>query len=233
MELPPIAPLATPSASAPPAGERRNVPDRRQKPTSPWGAFSWAGRRRQNRRADEHRRSYFVDCFSPAMLIGVLALVSASLVDAVLTVQLLNAGGKEINPLMDRLLAYGAGYFLLGKYLLTVAGLPLLLVFKNHYLFGTRLRVGHLIPVIVALYLMLIVYQTHVDPRPRATCRSPGVGVNGHHHAELARLQQLVDFLDLVLDLSHLIGEVHILLVRRGVSRGSRMAPLIGAQHAT
>jgi hypothetical protein len=145
------------------------VPDRRQKPTSPWGAFSWAGRRRQNRRADEHRRPYFVDCFSPAMLIGVLAMVSASLVDAVLTVQLLNAGGKEINPLMDRLLAYGAGYFLLGKYLLTVAGLPLLLVFKNHYLFGTRLRVGHLIPVIVALYLMLIVYQLmlihgHVPP---------------------------------------------------------------------
>ncbi len=155
----PTVPPAAPSASAQPAGERRNVPDRRQKPTSPWGAFFLARRRQQNRRADEHRRSYFVDCFSPAMLIGVLALVTASLVDAVLTMQLLSAGGKEINPLMDHFLAYGAGAFVFGKYVLTVAGLPLLLIFKNHYLFGTRLRVGNLIPMVVALYMGLIVYQ--------------------------------------------------------------------------
>ena len=93
------------------------------------------------------------------MFIGVLALVTASLVDAVLTMQLLGAGGKEINPLMDHFLAYGAGAFMFGKYVLTVAGLPLLLIFKNHYLFGTRLRVGNLIPMVVALYMVLIVYQ--------------------------------------------------------------------------
>ncbi len=93
------------------------------------------------------------------MFIGVLALVIASLVDAILTVQLLFAGGKEINPLMDGLLAYGIGTFVLGKYVLTVAGLPLLLIFKNHYLFGTRLRVGYLVPIVVALYMVLIGYQ--------------------------------------------------------------------------
>ena len=45
------------------------------------------------------------------MFIGILALVIASLVDAALTVQLLFVGGKEINPLMDGLLAYGIGPF--------------------------------------------------------------------------------------------------------------------------
>ena len=112
-----------------------------------------------HRRAGEHRRPYFVDRFSPAMLLVVLMLVLASMVDAILTVRVLQAGGDEINPVMDHLLNRGILPFVLGKYLLTVAGLPLLLIFKNHYLFGTRVRVGYLIPVIVALYLVLIGYQ--------------------------------------------------------------------------
>ena len=142
-----------------PEAERRQQPDRRQQPTGPWQAFLLGGRRRSNRRADEHGRPYFVDHFSLAMLLGVLALVAASLVDAALTVQLLFVGGKEINPLMERLLTYGIGPFVVGKYLLTVAGIPLLLIFKNYRLFGTRLRVGHLIPLLVALYCVLIAYQ--------------------------------------------------------------------------
>jgi hypothetical protein len=142
-----------------PRAGKRSLPDRRQSPTSPWWAFCPIGRRQLSRRADEHRQSYFVDRYSPAMFIGVLALVAASLVDAVLTIQLLFAGGKEVNPLMNSLLAYGMGPFVLGKYALTVAGLPLLLIFKNHYLFGTRLRVSYLIPMTVALYMVLIGYQ--------------------------------------------------------------------------
>jgi hypothetical protein len=142
-----------------PGVDRRCQPDRRQDPTGPWEAFSLTGRRRRNRRADEHRQPYFVDRFSLTMLLGVLALVAASLIDAALTVQLLFVGGKEINPLMERLLTYGIGPFVVGKYLLTVAGLPLLLIFKNYHLFGTRLRVGYLIPVFVALYCVLIAYQ--------------------------------------------------------------------------
>jgi hypothetical protein len=139
--------------------EKRDLPDRRQTPTSPWGALPPAGHRERCRRADERRLPYFVDRFSPAMLAFILMLLIASLTDAVLTIQLIDAGGVEINPLMDRLLVFGTLPFVFGKYLLTVVGLPVLLVFKNHYLFGTRFRVGHLIPVVVALYAVLIGYQ--------------------------------------------------------------------------
>ncbi len=112
-----------------------------------------------NRRAGEHRRRYFVDRFSPAMFTFVLMLLMASIVDAILTIQLIEAGATEINPLMDRLLDHGILAFVLGKYALTVAGLPLLLILKNFYLFGTRFRVGYLIPAIVVLYAILIGYQ--------------------------------------------------------------------------
>jgi hypothetical protein len=141
-----------------PAGRRAET-DRRREPTSVWAAFPPAGRRMKNRRAAEHSRPYFVDRFSPAMLMCVLAIVIASLVDAVLTGHILHHGGLEANPLMRCLLDRGLMTFVVGKYALTVVGLPVLLIFKNHYLFGTRLRVGHLLPLCVAMYVLLIGYQ--------------------------------------------------------------------------
>ncbi len=139
--------------------DRRVQPDRRQSATNIWGAFPRAGQRMRDRRTTDHRRPYFVDRFSTSMFIIILLLIFASLVDAVLTIQLIEAGASEVNPLMQQLLEYGVMCFLIGKYVLTVAGLPLLLIFKNYYLFGTRFRVGHLLPAAVLLYVVLISYQ--------------------------------------------------------------------------
>ena len=139
--------------------ERRAQSDRREKPTSPWAALPPAGHRMKNRRSEEHRQPYFTDRFSPAIFVGVLLLIAATLVDAALTVYVLQGGGCEANPLMERLLDHSVEAFVIGKYLLTVVGLPVLLIFRNHYLFGTQLRVGHLIPASVALYAVLISYQ--------------------------------------------------------------------------
>lgn len=159
MKLVPQTPVLLPDAPAESNVDQRTQPDRRREPTGPWGALPPAGQRMACRRAGEHRRPYFVDRFSPAMFVFVLMVLAASIVDAVLTMQLIEAGAAEINPLMDRLLDHGILPFLLGKYVLTVAGLPLLLIFKNYYLFGTRFRVGYLIPAIVMMYAVLIGYQ--------------------------------------------------------------------------
>jgi hypothetical protein len=150
---------ALPVLPAQTGDERRREPDRRGQPTSPWGAFSFAGQRRRNRRAGDRRRPHFVDRFSSATFILVLMLLAASIVDAVLTIHLLREGADEINPLMDHFLAHGVQRFLLIKYVLTAGGLPLLLIYQNHYLFGTRIRVGYLIPIAVAMYAVLIGYQ--------------------------------------------------------------------------
>jgi hypothetical protein len=139
--------------------DRRADRDRRQTPTGPWSAFPPAGGRMASRRAQEHRQPYFVDRFSSAMFIAVVLLIVASVVDAVLTIQLIDAGAVETNPLMAHLLDHGILPFVIGKYVLTVAGLPLLLIFKNYYLFDTRVRVGHLIPMALVTYLALIGYQ--------------------------------------------------------------------------
>ena len=140
--------------------DQRHEPDRRQEPTRVWGAFPPAGWRKRARRADEHRRPYFADRFPASSFVLIIVVLILCVVDAVLTLQLLLRGNEEGNPLMAYLLDHGMQSFLIGKYALTAAGLPLLLIFKNHYLFGTRFRVGYLLPIIVALYLLLIAYQT-------------------------------------------------------------------------
>ena len=140
--------------------EQRREPDRRKEPTPVWGAFPPAGQRMRARRAAEHSRAYFVDRFPASFLAMIIAVPILCVVDAVLTIELLHRGSEELNPLMGSLLARGVGPFLIGKYAMTAVGLPLLLIFKNHYLFGTRFRVGYLIPIIVAAYLVLIAYQT-------------------------------------------------------------------------
>jgi hypothetical protein len=139
--------------------DQRKQQDRRIVPTGPWSAFPPAGLRMRARRADEHRQPYFVDRFSATTLALILMILVSCVADAVLTIHLLGSGAEEVNPLLKHLLQRGILHFLVGKYVLTVIGLPLLLIFKNFYLFGTRFRVGHSFPAIVVLYLILIAYQ--------------------------------------------------------------------------
>jgi hypothetical protein len=142
-----------------PNEERRAISDRRHMATSVWATLVGRGRRMFQRRWREHKRAYFVDRFSPSTLVVILTLLFLSIVDALITIHLLPSGCGEVNPLMARLLDWGVLPFLVGKYILTAAGLPVLLVFKNFTLFGTRFRVGYLIPTLVALYVLLVVYQ--------------------------------------------------------------------------
>ncbi len=135
----------TVTMSIEPDQDQRDQSDRRQVPGGFWGEFHLRA----------HQEQYPV--FTLAMIVLLLAF---SIADAAITLDLLSGSDhEEINPLMNHLLNKGLLPFLLGKYVLTSAGLPLLLIFKNDFLFGTRFRVGYLIPAFVVAYMVLIGYQ--------------------------------------------------------------------------
>jgi Domain of unknown function (DUF5658) len=140
----------------------RQQQDRRKKPTSVWDSLRGRGRRVQNRRAGDRAKPYFVDRFPLTTFLLVLMLLCLTLADGLVTLYLTDANCQEVNPVMGYLLHKGPVQFLIGKYILTVAGIPILLVFKNFNLFGTDIRVGHLIPAFAVLYLLLILYQLHL-----------------------------------------------------------------------
>lgn len=85
-------------------GERREVMDRRQRPTPMFSRYVfWGGRRRHVRRIEE-RDGAFVDIHGPWALLVVLAVVALNLLDAFFTLLFLSHGGTELNPLVQLVL---------------------------------------------------------------------------------------------------------------------------------
>jgi hypothetical protein len=174
-----------------PEARFRASTDRRRRPTGPLDAFRRTGRRGAVRRRDERRGAYFLDRFDALTLAIIVGLLGLTLVDGVLTVELLDVNSEEINPLMRHLLDRGHGAFFIGKYVLTATGLPLLLVYKNYRMFGTRFRVGYLLPLFLSLYLLLAAYQVHLlnlghVPPPAAPSGRLATGPPGDGPPDLA-----------------------------------------------
>jgi hypothetical protein len=143
-------------------GARRVLTDRRTRPTSPFDALRLRGRRLWPRREQERRGAYFVDRFDALTLAVIVTLLMLTIADGVLTIELLDTNSEEMNPVMARLLLHGHRAFLLGKYVLTAFGLPFIVVYKNYPMFGTRFRIGFLLPIFVGLYVVLIFYQARL-----------------------------------------------------------------------
>jgi len=138
---------------------QRSPMDRRQRPTSPLDALRLSGQRTEVRRREEREGTFFTDRFDPIILAMIVTLLCLTIVDGVLTIELLDTNSEEINPFMEHLLTRGHVAFLLGKYVLTAIGLPLIVVYKSYPFCGTRFRVGFLLPIFIGLYVTLISYQ--------------------------------------------------------------------------
>ncbi len=139
--------------------EPRSWEDRRERPTTPLDAFRLGGRRRWPRRKEERLGAFFVDRFDTVIFVMIVVLLGLTLVDGLLTIELLEINSEEGNPFMHYLLVQGPMAFLMGKYAMTAAGIPYLVVYNNYPLFGSRFRVRYLLPVFLGLYLVLLSYQ--------------------------------------------------------------------------
>lgn len=141
---------------------QRSPSDRRRVPTGPADAFRLSGRRQSVRRRNEREGPFFTDRFNLLTLAYIVSVLLLCIVDGALTIELLDVNSEEANPVMRFLLAQGHRHFLVGKYVLTAAGLSFLVVYKNWPVFGTRFRAGYMLPIFLGLYLMLLIYQLHL-----------------------------------------------------------------------
>src|SRR5436190_23815784 len=94
----------------------RSQGDRRERPTTPLDALRTGGRRTWPRRHEERLGRFFVDRFDATTLAMVVILLCLTIVDGVLTIELLDVNSVEANPVMGQLLTQGHREFLLGKY---------------------------------------------------------------------------------------------------------------------
>jgi Domain of unknown function (DUF5658) len=107
--------------------DKRRVPDRRRRPTPALSRYTLRGRRRGGRRKSEARNIY-VDQYRPWEGGLVLLVVTLCALDVLLTLDVIQRGGEEWNPVMRLALGLGVWPFVIIKMLVTGVGSLVLLV---------------------------------------------------------------------------------------------------------
>ena len=128
-------------------------------------AFSWRtvalgflrSRRRETRRASDAEPT-FTDWHHPWLFFLAIGIMLMSSLDAFLTIQLIERGAYEANPIMAGVMRQGTAPFAAIKMLLTGLGI-LVLVFLSRARFVDRLRTGVFLTIFFAVYATLICYE--------------------------------------------------------------------------
>ena len=105
----------------------RSGKDRRNKNGFNIRSLLLGGRREKIRRQEDTRRIFYVDHYSSGLFFIVVSILFLSVIDALLTLSLLNHGAYETNSVMTFFLKFGPYTFFISKYLLTVLALICLL----------------------------------------------------------------------------------------------------------
>ncbi len=137
--------------------EKRAIDDRR--------LFTWRTvfygffrSRRHSLRREEDAEILFLDWHHPWLFFLAVGTMIMSCLDAFMTLQLLDHGMYEANPLMATLLGYGAGMFASTKILMTGTSI-LILVFLAKARFLNRVRTGLILTLFFSFYACLICYE--------------------------------------------------------------------------
>ncbi len=114
-------------------------------------------RRRTTRRVSEGI-PIFTDYHHPWLFFLAIGIMMLSCFDAFLTLQLLDRGAIEINPVMAAVINQGTLTFAVTKMLLTSIGI-LALVFLARATFMRRFRTGLILTFFFSVYSILVCYE--------------------------------------------------------------------------
>ncbi len=157
-------------SDAPPADtarDRRETPDRRRRLLYSLFVGGLNPRRRTHRREGTHARG--LDMHEAKWLGVAMIIMLMSVADAMLTLQLMNLGAVEVNPVMAFALDGGSPAFAYLKVALTSLGVVVLTVMARVHAFG-RIPVGLVLYGVLGLYGSLVFYEfrllEHLQPGP-------------------------------------------------------------------
>ena len=134
--------------------------DRRKRKIPRLKYLLFGGRRKMIRRSEDQQRMIILDNYSPGLLAFVLITLTLSLVDGFFTLHLTNDGAEELNPVMAYFLDLSPWAFMSVKYLLTSLSVICFLILNNLYIKPFGIRVGSLFPAIIAVFLVVIFWQS-------------------------------------------------------------------------
>ena len=85
-----------------------------------------------------------------------------SVLDALLTLYLIDNGSRELNPVMSYFIEYGAFVFMGAKYFLTCTGVIILLLFRNVLRKRSITHTQHLFSYIIVAFTTVIAWELYL-----------------------------------------------------------------------
>ena len=111
--------------------DKRLGSDRRKQRSFSTRSFLQGGRRGLIRRQEDTKRIFYADHYSPKLFAVIVSILFLSVIDALLTLFLIDNDAYELNPIMAYFLDVGPYTFFAIKYALTCITAISLLMFRN------------------------------------------------------------------------------------------------------
>ncbi len=141
--------------------ERRSSQDRRQSHIAFFKLVLCKGKRCSLRRAEDCKQITVLDQYDTSLMICALIVLGLSMVDAVLTLTLLEHGAVEVNPVMRYFIDLGLGPFVIAKYGLTATPLVVMVMLSASSFL--RFRIGSLMFLFSGLaFGSVVMWELHI-----------------------------------------------------------------------
>jgi hypothetical protein len=141
--------------------DRRSGADRRSKKLSSFSKYWLMGRRAGIRRKEDRQKPWKLDQYSPKTFATILSIVGLSVLDAMFTLELVDRGAGEVNPIMAYYLGRGPFVFFCTKYLLTFASVLVILLSQSFYP-ARQGQLRHLYPALIAVLCLTVNWELYL-----------------------------------------------------------------------
>jgi hypothetical protein len=142
--------------------EKRSGKDRRKTTRPVIRSLYPGGKREKVRRREESNTIFLADRYSQTLFGAIILILFFSVLDALLTLYLIDHDATELNPVMAYYIDVGPYAFFFVKYLLTSAAVVILLLCQNVFLRTMRIYARSLFYVIVAAFMSVVIWELYL-----------------------------------------------------------------------
>ncbi len=145
--------------------EQRELQDRRKRPTPGLSRFSFFGRRRGFRREADRLKGGYIDRYSPGLFLLLILILALNILDALLTILILDHGGWEMNPFVRSAIEHFGEEFWVWKFIIVSLALILLCAHSKFKPTQTILvTIGFIYASVVLYEVFLLMNQLNISP---------------------------------------------------------------------
>lgn len=139
--------------------DRRSGSDRRHKGISALRSLLIYRRRRNLRRESDRRGLALLDYYHPSLFLSIILVLVLSVIDAFLTLYLMDHGAIELNPVMAFFIELGSLPFILAKYCLTAFSVLIVVIFNYYFFRHLRIFTRNLLHLFTLGFSLVIVWE--------------------------------------------------------------------------